>query len=72
MADVKDPGATQSRASEIDRQLDDLVAKMVEGSASPQEITKYQELLSNRTRLLRPSPRSRFTTFDRKRFAHQA
>lgn len=44
-----------SPEAEIDRILEDLIAKMVAGTATPQEMVKYQELAASRAKLMTPS-----------------
>jgi hypothetical protein len=49
-----------SREWEIDTQLRDLVAKIVQGDQTPQEYAEYQHLTAERARLMRPRlPRQR-------------
>ena len=67
MADVIE--LQSSRESEIDRQLDELSAKIVRREADRGDLVKYQELLAARTRLMRPKFRIKIPGAARRRYA---
>ena len=55
MVEMK-PYSASSKESEIDALLDELIAKIMDGSASAKDLCEYQEQLASRTRLMRPHP----------------
>lgn len=60
MADMNDLYSASSRESEIDALIDQLIAKIMAGTADRHELIEYEELVASRTRLMRPKP-SRFS-----------
>lgn len=54
MPDMTETQRTQSPESEMDRLLDELMAKIVAQKASNDDLSRYQEILASRTRLMRP------------------
>lgn len=43
-----------SRESEIDKVLEDLIGKLIAGELTPKEEAEFEELLAQRSRLMRP------------------
>jgi hypothetical protein len=56
-----------SAEAELDRVLEDIIAKMVAGTATPQDVAQYHELAARRAKLMRPSTKR----IDRLRDAYQ-
>ena len=48
------PDAPSSAESTLDRQMEDLIARIVEGIATPVELQRYNELARERVRLMHP------------------
>ncbi|WP_332654513.1 hypothetical protein [Brevundimonas sp.] len=49
-----------SPESKLDREMEDLIGKIVDGSATEGEIAHYNELISERRRLMHPEAITRF------------
>lgn len=54
-----------SRESQIDDKLEDLLSKLVHGGLSPEDEVLYDQLVTQRTRMMRPARRP----FIRRNFA---
>jgi hypothetical protein len=46
---------TSSREADIAREIDQLIAKLVTGTATPQDRARLQELSERRSKLMRPA-----------------
>ena len=70
MTDMAELERTSSKESELDRLLEELIAKIVARVATAEDMAHYQELLASRTRMMRPpSLRSRSGEHLRRRYA---
>lgn len=71
MADMNELRSATSRESEIDALIDELIAKIMAGTANERDRNEFEELVASRTRLMRPkfSVRMSGTWTERRRYA---
>lgn len=62
-----DAPRTHSLESEVDRNIDDLVGKIIEGNGTPEDRIRLEELVAQRTRLMQPDRYNPYRT--RRRYA---
>lgn len=54
MADMATIESTTSREAEIDRTVEWFIGKIVDGTATADDKAKYEQLIAQRARLMRP------------------